>query len=460
MRKFKRTLAAILAVALSATALVACDNKKDSSTGAAKTQGKVYNVYVWNEEFKGHVEKYCKDCIPSDVKVNWIITPNQGGAYQNKLDEALMAQPNVGTDEKVDMFLIEADYALKYVNNAVTVPVEDIGVTADDVKNQYAYTKEIATDTKTKKLKAVSWQAAPGLFAYRRDIAQEVLGVSEPKDVQPFVKDWAAFDDTAAKMKAKGYFMLSGYDDAYRVYSNNVSKPWLDGDKIQIDDNLVNYVKATKKYTENGWNQKTSLWGGDWTKGMGSEGKVFGYFWSTWGFQFSLDEAAADGAKAEDRKAGVGTYGKWAATEGPASFYWGGTWICSANGSDNTEITAKIMKKLTCDDKTMEQLTKDTGDFTNNTVAMERVATSDYKNALLGGQNHIGMFTKAAAAIKMDKTTKFDQTLNEAFQGAMKNYFDGTKVKDKDGNEVVCTYELALDNFYKTVSEKAPTLKK
>lgn len=461
MRKFKRTLAAVLAVALSATALAACGKDKDSSKAgdATKAQGKVYNIYVWNEEFKGHVEKYCKDCIPSDVKVNWIITPNQGGAYQNKLDEALMAQANVGTDEKVDMFLIEADYALKYVNNACTVPVEDIGVTADDVKNQYEYTKEIATDTKSKKLKAVSWQAAPGLFSYRRSIAKEVLGVEEPADVQEFVKDWATFDDTAKKMKDKGYFMVSGYDDTYRVYSNNMDNAWLNenNELTGIDPQLKAYVDQTKKYTDNGWNEKTSLWGGQWGKGMGKDGKVFGYFWSTWGFQFSLhdysmEKTAKDGGKEE---VGNGTYGDWAATVGPKSYYWGGTWICSANGSDNTEITAKIMKKLTCDSATMKQLTLDTGDFTNNMPAMEEVAASDYKNTLLGGQNHIGMFTDAAKKIKMDKTTKYDQTLNEAFQGAMKNYFDGAK--NDDGS--ICTYDDALKQFYKTVNDKAPVVK-
>ena len=440
-----------MAVALSATAFVGCGKADESSSKApvdVADDGKVLNVYVWNEEFKGHVEKYAKDCIPSDVTVNWVITSNQGGAYQNKLDEAIMNQAGAAADEKVDMFLIEADYALKYVNNNCTLPVATVGVTADDVKNQYAYTKEIATDANGD-LKAVSWQAAPGLFAYRRDIAKEVLGVSEPEEVQAFVKDWATFDDTAKKMKDAGYFMLSGYDDSYRVFSNNVSKPWVSADnKIQIDDSVKAWVDQTKKYTDAGYNEKTSLWAGPWGTGMGAEGKVFGYFWSTWGFQFSLEGySLADAEK--PKELGNGTYGQWGATEGPQSFYWGGTWICAANGTDNSKIVADIMKKITCDDATMEKLTQDTGDFTNNSVAMERVAASDYKSGLLGGQNHIGKFTKSAAAIKMDKTSKYDQTLNESFQGAMKNYFDGN-----------ATYEEALEAFYKTVKERQPALSK
>ena len=43
---------------------------------------------------------------------------------------------------------------------------------------------------------------------------------------------------------------LSGYDDSYRVFSNNVSAPWVDSNnKIVIDDNIMKWVDQTKKYT-------------------------------------------------------------------------------------------------------------------------------------------------------------------------------------------------------------------
>ena len=43
---------------------------------------------AWNEEFKGFFEKYYT--VPEGVTVNWIITPSDNGAYQQKLDEALL----------------------------------------------------------------------------------------------------------------------------------------------------------------------------------------------------------------------------------------------------------------------------------------------------------------------------------------------------------------------------------
>ena len=43
----------------------------------------------------------------------WTINANENNNYQNKLDEALLNQDSAADDDKVDIFLIEADYALK-----------------------------------------------------------------------------------------------------------------------------------------------------------------------------------------------------------------------------------------------------------------------------------------------------------------------------------------------------------
>jgi len=49
----------------------------------------------------------------------------------------------------------------------------------------------------------------------------------------------------------------------------------------------------------------------------------------------------------------------------------------------------------------------------------------------------------------MKNISSYDQGLNEEFQKAMKDYFDGNVTKDK-----------ALDNFYKAAIEKYPNLSK
>ena len=44
-----------------------------------------------------------------------------------------------------------------------------------------------------------------------------------------------------------------------------------------------------------------------------------------------------------DQDGSVGKDGGWAATEGPQGFYWGGTWITAAAGTDNPTLVADII---------------------------------------------------------------------------------------------------------------------
>ena len=219
---------------------------------AETAEGKVLNIWCWNDEFQSRFNAYYPEVkeIAEDKStttlndgtiVKWTINPNEGNNYQNKLDEALRAQESAAADDKIDIFLIEADYALKYVDSPYTLDVKaDIGLTDEDLAGQYKYTQEIATSADDK-LKAVTWQATPGLFAYRRSIAKDVLGTEDPDAVQEALADWDKFNAVAEQAAAKGYYMLSGYDDAYRTFSNNVSAPWVadDGETVVVDANLT-----------------------------------------------------------------------------------------------------------------------------------------------------------------------------------------------------------------------------
>lgn len=418
MTQLKRILAGALSVCMAASVMTACGNDDSSSaSGGANSTGagdsntesrtdtttihgvesseeskNTLTIYCWNTEFKSRIDKYYPEYTSMDVvtstdadgnqvvesingvKINWVQNENEGNVYQTKLDEALAAQPN--STEKVDMFLIEADYALKYVNSDVALSIQDLGITEDDMSQQYQYVKDVATNTESGELKGVSWQATPGLFLYNAEYAEQVLGTSDPAEVQEYVKDWDAFTETAQKMADNGIKMLSGYDDAYRLYSNNVSAPWVTDDKITIDPQIKAWVDQTKEYTDKGYNNKTSLWDDAWAAGQKIDGGVFGYFFSTWGIPFTLlpntvdEEIKADNSNAVE---GNGGYGKWRACAGPQAYYWGGTWICGAVDSDNTDIVADIMKVMTCNKDCMKAITEGEQDYTNNKAAIQEL---------------------------------------------------------------------------------------
>lgn len=428
-------------------------------------EGKVLNIWGWNDEFQGLFKDYFegKGKVPDGVEVKFTIVPNDDNAYQNALDEALLNQENAAADEKIDLFLVEADYALKYVDSDYTLDIiKDVGLTQEDIAGQYKYTQEIVTDSKGA-IKGTSWQATPGLFAYRRSIAKDVLGTDDPAEVQKALSTWEDFYDVAEKAHAKGYKMLSGYDDSYRTFSNNVSQPWVDSEKrIIIDDNILKWIEQTKEFTDKGYNNKTSLWDDAWAADQGPGGKVFGFFYSTWGINFTLlgnalETPLPDGLTAtsdpeayKEATTGNGIFGDYAVIEGPQNYYWGGSWLCAAAGSDNLELVQEIMRTMTCDPETLITITKDRQDFTNNIEAMETLANDDnFASAFLGGQNHIKLFAESAKGIDMSNISPYDQGLNEGIQTAFRDYFNGT-----------VDYDTALDNFYKAAIEKYPELKR
>lgn len=437
----KKLLCVLLTTAMAASMLAGCGGKK------AASDGQVLNVYCWNDEFQRRI----KDHYPGyeevdantgkigDVTVKWNITPNADNAYQNNLDATLLKQKDAAADDKIDIFLIEADYALKYVDSEYTMAVKDLGITDADIANQYKYTQDIVTDSKGV-LKGLSWQGCPGIMFYNREAAKEVLGSDDPATVQTYVKDWDTFVATADKMKAAGYNMVSSVNDTFRTYSNNVSSKWVVDGKINIDANIMKWVEDSKALVDAGVAGTHDLWSDDWSKGFYPDGKVFAYFGPAWLINFSM---------AADVEGSIGNLGGWGGTEGPQGFFWGGTWICAAEGTDNADLIKDIMLKMTTDTELMKGIVTKDDDFVNDKPAMEAMAKSDYTSKVMGGQNPLPMYCAGAAKIDLSNLSAYDQGCNEEFQKAMKNYFEGNATLDE-----------ALELFYKGVQEKYPELQK
>lgn len=482
MKKIKKAMALSLAVAMGLS-LVACGDKKSDDTTAADTtaadttaatdatdgdttpavdaadEGKVLNIYCWNEEFKsrvtdhyaGYEEVDATTGKIGDVTVKWNITPSKDNAYQNNLDETLLGQDAAAADDKIDIFLVEADYALKYVDTDYTMSVADLGITDAELAEQYQYTKDVMTDSNGV-LKGVSWQGCPGVLIYNRDIAQDMWGTEEPADVQEHVKDWDTFYATGAELAAKGYKLTASVNDTYRVYSNNVSSKWVEDGKLNIDPQFQKWAEAEKASYDAGQTTTADLWGDEWSKGFFPDGKVFAYFGPAWFVDFSMaverDEDNNIVMPEEIEKPSVANLGRWGATTGPQGFFWGGTWICAATGTDNPALVADIMRQLTTNADVMLEIVKKDNDFVNNKTAMETMAAdTSYGDYVLGGQNALGMFCEGVEKIDLSNLSAYDQGCNEEFQTAMKDYFNGKQ-----------TYDEAIAAFKTAVQEKYPSI--
>jgi hypothetical protein len=480
VRKLKKVMALSLALAMGAS-LVACGGGSSEpaadteATEAAETEateateeapadesaataeadlsadGKVLNIQCWNDEFArrltahypGYQANDPDDATAGgkigDIEVKFTVTPSDDNAYQNNLDAVLPGNADAADDDKVDLFLVEADYALKYVNTDLCMPVADLGIADSELSAQYKYTKDIVTDSNGN-LKGLSWQGCPGVLIYNREAAKEILGADDPDTVQAAVSDWDTYNETAKKVAEAGYKMTATANDTFRVFSDNVSSPWVVDGKIVVDDNIKKWVDMSKEQVDAKITGTGDLWGDEWSAGFYPDGKVFCYFGPAWLIDFCM---------AADDSASIAAQGGWGATEGPQGFSWGGTWICAANGTDNPALVADIMRKLTVDTEIMTGIVKEDNDFVNNKPAMEAMAAdTSYGDAVLGGQNALDKFCAGADKIDKSNISEYDQGCTESFQAAMKDYFEGN----------TATYEEALDAFYKSVTEKYPEL--
>ena len=402
---------------------------------AEDAQGKVFNIYAWNEEFKGFFEKYYT--VPEGVTVNWIINPSDGGVYQQKLDEALLNQATAADDEKVDMFLAEADYIGKYVDSDYTMGIDKIGFANADT--MYAYTIQAATDSNGV-CKGVSFQCCPSALIYRRSIAKDVLGTDEPDEVQAKLDSWEKFEAVAADAKAKGYYMTASFAETYRAFSNNCTMPWVDAEKnLQFDPQIEAWIAQTEKFIQNEYTLTAGIWDDEKNQQMFADGKTMCFFGPAWYFNFCMGNA---------QDPDKGCPGDWAICEGPAAHFWGGTWLLAPAGSDNTALVADIMNTFINDEEVCSALVANEAQFSNNQAVNAKFAEDPaYGNAFLGGQNDVAVFSAMTDNIVWENHTIYDQLLNEGLQTYTQEYFKGAVDK-----------ETALNNFYNYVEETYPAI--
>ncbi len=461
----KKFLALLLAALMLVTVFAACAKEEpapapapapvesDTDVVEEPTEGKVFNIYIWNDEFQKFFKKYYEGTmpineakvaegeapvyytaapgVPEGITVNWVLNPNADGVYQQKLDEALAKQATAAADDKIDMFLAEADYIQKYVDEACTMDIAEIGY--KNANTMYQYTIDAATSVDGV-CKGVSFQCCPAALIYRRSIAKAVLGTDVPEEVQAQVDDWAKFEAVAQKAGDLGYMITPNYAATYRVFSNNCTIPWVDANKkLQFDAGITTWIEQTKKFMDNGWTANYGLWDG---AEQGKEGKAMCWFGPAWYFNFSMT-----GAQAE-------TSGDWAITKGPQAHFWGGTWLLAATGTDNPTMLKEVFETFTTNADVCSALVENEAQYPNNTAVVDKFANdATYGSAFLGGQNDIALFSTMAGDIKWENHTIYDQLLNEKLQEQMLPYFTGEM-----------TYEDALNNYYDVIEGLYPDI--
>ena len=489
----KKTISGVLLALTAVFALVACGKKK-TTTGEGTTKettkkdrkrkgiASQINFYCWNDEFKTRLNAYyggeqkpvdatkpdgdkigknvksvngSVTILESGTKIQWTMYTNEGSVYQDNLDMAL-------ENDMVDMFLLEADYATKYVKSEFVIDMATQGL---DTSKQYKYTVDVVTNAEGKVVGS-SWQATPGAIVYNEAVATAVFGdeVTYAQMSEKLSTSKAKFDEVAAAVKAKStesapLFTLIGPDCWFRTYENNLSAKMYDGTKITVDANVIQWIKDTKDYATKGYIQGTDddykLWGGKWGTAQ-SEDKALCVFTCPWFTDFCLTGNRGKGkfdAKKEEIPTGYKD-GDWKPAgmkivAGYSSWFWGGTWLTatpvSQQESTITTDIKNIITDMTTNKATLLLISKGTLDFTNNMDAMADLAATEEALGKDGystffGQNPYKIYAESVKKADLSKASDFDQQISEKIQGAFRPYFNGKK-----------TAAAAWDEFVKDV---------
>jgi len=343
------------------------------------------------------------------MEIEYSMTPTD--EFPDRLDPALA----VGGAIAPDVFALESAFVRRYIESGLLLDLTDL---YHEVRGRVLrYPVEVATHNG--RVYGMSWQATPGAFFYRRSLAIRYFGTDDPAVVQQYFADWNLFLDSARHMSAESdgrTVVLSTLGDLNHPFRASRAQPWVVNDRLHIDPAMVQWMEMARYLRDNDLEGRVGQWSSGWFAGMRGELvdevgplEVFGYFLPTWGLHFVLATNAPD------------TSGDWAMIPGPASWFWGGTWLAAYRGTRHPEAAREFIRLITLDETNLERWALETGDLLNNMNVVNRIR-DDFSMPFLGGQNHYSAFADMAIHVDGSLIQGTDQTIEALFLEAVNQY--------------------------------------
>ena len=392
------------------------ENPGDETSGVdawvegALASGEKINVYSWNDELGNRIDTHFRSRYPeveSLVVYNNLNIEGTTDEYPAKIKAAY----DEGGDSVPGIVAADDSVALSFMEKEYAIPVTDLGLTLDMYSNAYQYTVDYATIDG--KLMAMTWQAPAGVFAYNTDIAEEVLGTSDPDEVQSMISSWDGFLDVAAKMKEKGYAMVSGADEVKYPMLDQRKSAWVIDGKLNVDPAVEEFFELSKTLYTEGYTMNAAQWSTDWTANMSNK-TTFGYFGCTWFIPWSLT--------IEDTE----VFGKYHVVSGPVGYHWGGSYLTVTDKCANKDLAALVIYTLCCDEEAMYDLFAKDTDYPNNQASVKKLM-DDGVGALdkLGGQNPLEAYDATAKKVSAEIATSYDSQVNNIMSDVSGKYNSG-----------------------------------
>lgn len=397
-------------------------------------------VWVYSEEYKRELESFLKT-VPLKLRFAANIRVVNASDFEDELTDAM-----AGKQDIPDVFMLSPDNIKKYVESDLTADAASLGLNVSEDK-YYRCAVQAATD-KNGVVKAVGWQTDPGVFLYRRSMAQVYLGTDKPDEVQAMLSDWNGFYAVAKKIdeqSAGKTRMLAGQEDMMKPYLSSDDTPWVVNDSLVISNRKMAYVDYMGRMAQEHLIYNAEQWSEAWLKGISDSRSVFGYFSSGIGMQYVMKQACGGSIEGE------GSYGDWAVIPGPAHYCWGGSWLAAYSECRHKAEAGEFIALFTaCTDHPdwLEQSVKyfrTTGEFAASSEVVSQIRFDpQFEDSFIGGQNYYQQLSLAAREVDMSRLTVYDNAIEGLFKTYMNEYAGGLKSADQALNDFKTSVRVAF----------------
>ncbi len=372
----------------------------------------------------------------------------QPADYPTKVQTALQ-----GGETEPDIIVGEPQMLGDFYDMGLFANLDDFG--AKDYEGQIVdYVWEVGQDADGVQ-RAISYQITPAGIYYRRDIAEEVFGTSDPVEIGKHFETYDAILEAAKVLKDKGYRIFAS-DSEINYFSGD--EAWVVDGKLNVTDGREAYMDLVVELYQQDLTAYASQWATPWYMAMAGEvplltaetqwGTDDMNIWDAENFKevtadYETTEVFAFGLPAWGvltMRDNVGeTSGKWGVCSGPAYGFGGGTYIGISSLSERKDLAWDFVKFCTLNEDTADWwIETSEGDTVSLISALEKHA--DDENAVYGGQKLYSFWLEEAKGIDYSLVTKYDTAIGDAWGNAI------SKIKTGELSK-----EDAIAEFYDTI---------
>ena len=365
-------------------------NVKDESDGKIA-------IYSGSSGAVDMISKY--STVKYDKKVLTLNT------FRNDLDAMLASGDNAP-----DMFICDISYASHYAQSDFTVPLNSIGIDYDEFKFMYEYTFAMGMNSDGV-IKGVTWEIQPGAVFYNRSVAEKTLGVSEPKDVQPYFSTWDSFMSTAKYLNENtngSTRIVCDVADIEEPYILGRQEAWAVNGEVQVSDYMTDFFDICNVLSSEELTFGSARWSTEWSGRMSNK-SVLSYFGTLEFGDLFLTNTGSN----------------WGVVRAPEDYYDGGYYIFVTKYCDKNASAAQIIRDISISSVNLEKMANDGSTVNNLNIMLSCAGDDSYSRKWLAGQNPYTVFTGAAWNLNGRSISVYDDEINSLFVDTVKLYTNG-----------------------------------